>query len=173
MDRSVDEGESLQSIEDDIQMGGRQNQQQQQQPTFNAPPRFKPVEGEPETEGLPIAFSPQRKGVKYVTNGLAAQLQGWLSEVKGWEGVESSHPDPVLKATIDEVRPGRRMYLVLARLESATISRRFILAGEGRLTGLGQRAELGVGSVVVVAQPVWDVELEGETWIVACDWHIE
>ncbi|KAH7266464.1 hypothetical protein B0J15DRAFT_248555 [Fusarium solani] len=148
-----------------------------QQPTFRPPPRFKPAEVDPTVEGLPAAFSPQRRGAKYVAGGLAAGLQGWLSEVKGWEGTVPSAAAAavsVVKVVVEEVRPGRRMYLVTGRPgdDGAAPARRFLLAGEGRLTGLGQRAAVSVGNVVEVGQPVWDVELDGQVWTVACDWGV-
>lgn len=150
-----------------------------QQPTFRPPPRFKPAEVDSTVEGLPAAFSPQRRGAKYVAGGLAAGLQGWLSEVKGWEGTVPSAAAaaaavPVVKMVVEEVRPGRRMYLVTGRTAgddgAAAPARRFLLAGEGRLTGLARRATVTVGNVVEVGQPVWDVELDGQVWTVACDW---
>ncbi|KAH8170682.1 formyl transferase domain-containing protein [Sarocladium implicatum] len=55
------------------------------QPTFRAAPRFKPTEAEALADGLPAAFSPQRRGMKYVPGGFAAELQGWLSDVKRWD----------------------------------------------------------------------------------------
>ncbi|KAM0429349.1 hypothetical protein ACHAPT_006567 [Fusarium lateritium] len=149
-----------------------------QQPTFRPPPRFKPTEMDPTVEGLPAAFSPQRRGAKYVAGGLAAGLQGWLSEVKGWEGmVPSAAASSVVKVVVEEVRPGRRMYLVKGRTggvgdDGAALTRRFMLAGEGRLTGLGQRVAVGVGKVVEIGQPVWDVQLDGQVWTVACDWGV-
>ncbi|KAF7543272.1 hypothetical protein G7Z17_g10865 [Cylindrodendrum hubeiense] len=144
-----------------------------QQPTFHPPPRFKPTEIDAMAEGLPAAFSPQRRGAKYLAGGLAADLQGWLSDIKGWEGVDQA-AEAVARVTVELIRPGRRMYLVKGRVEEATgtASKRFLLAGEGKLTGLGRRAVVGVGSVVVVGQPVWDVELEGEVWTVSCDWSV-
>ncbi|KAM5352333.1 hypothetical protein ACJ41O_005056 [Fusarium nematophilum] len=146
-----------------------------QQPTFRPPPRFKPAEVDPTAaEGLPAAFSPQRRGAKYVAGGLAAELQGWLSEVKGWEGAVPPAASTI-RFVVEEFRPGRRMYLVKGRTEvspATTAKKKLLLAGEGRLTGLGQRAAVGVGSVVEVGQPVWDVELDGETWTVACDWGL-
>ncbi|CAM1500928.1 Fc.00g100900.m01.CDS01 [Cosmosporella sp. VM-42] len=141
-----------------------------QQPTFRPPPRFKPVETDPTTEGLPAAFSPQRRGAKYLPNGLAAELQGWLSEVKGWEGIDRA-PESLMTITVQQVRPGKRMYLVEGRLDNGEV-KRIMLAGEGKLTGLGRRAVLGAGSRVVIGQPVWDVVLEGEAWTVSCDWSV-
>ena len=165
---SIPNGDSLESIEEETAF--QDDTKSLQQPTFRAPPRFKPIEADLATEGLPAAFSPQRRGAKYLPNGLAADLQGWLSEVKGWEGSDRS-VDSSLTISVEEVRSGRRMYLVKARGDGNEV-KRFMLAGEGRLTGLGRRAVIGVGSRVGVGQPVWDVVLDGETWTVACDWGV-
>lgn len=152
------------------------------QPIFRPAPRFKPAADDDAavTEGLPPAFSPQRRGAKYVPGGLAAELQSWLSEVKGWEGSSEADSGAIVRFVVGEVRPGRRMYLVRGHVRSRGMilgdkgdETRYILAGEGRLTGLGRRAVIERGSVVRVAAPVWDVELEGVTWTVACEWSIE
>ncbi|KAF5972775.1 hypothetical protein FCOIX_9147 [Fusarium coicis] len=160
--------ESTQSIRDVINLNNELKPLQQ--PTFHAPPRFKPVDLDPAVDGLPAAFSPQRRGAKYVAGGLAAELQGWLSEVKGWEGTA---PATTLtkNVIIEEIRPGRRMYLVKARTGTSEEGR-YLLAGEGRLTGLGQRMPVTLGSVVDVGQPVWDIVLDGQVWTVACDWGV-
>lgn len=160
--------DSAQSIQDAIPV--HDESKALQQPTFRAPPRFKPIELDPTMEGLPAAFSPQRRGAKYIAGGLAAELQAWLSEVKGWEGVVPATTSTT-KVTIEEIRPGRRMYLARGRTITAE-GKRYMLAGEGKLTGLGQRMHVGVGSVVEVGQPVWDIELDEETWTVACDWGV-
>lgn len=164
----IPNSDSLESMEDI--RPGQDDGRALQQPTFRAPPRFKPIEADLSTEGLPAAFSPQRRGAKYLPNGLAAELQGWLSEVKGWEGVDRT-AEASLTITVEEVRSGKRMYLVKAKVDAGE-AKRFMLAGEGRLTGLGRRAVIGVGSRVCVGQPVWDVDLDGETWTVACDWSV-
>lgn len=137
------------------------------QPTFHSAPRFKALEEDTPAEGLPAAFlSPQRRGQKYILGGLAAELQGWLSEVKKAE--YSDEDSAATKVEVGEVRSGRRMYLVKAKT-----GERVVLAGEGRLTGLGRRAVVGVGSLVILGSPIWDVTIEGEIWTVACDWRVE
>ncbi|GKT60602.1 hypothetical protein ColTof4_00728 [Colletotrichum tofieldiae] len=148
------------------------------QPTFRRAPRFKVSEAEASRqEGLPEAFSPQRRGAKYVPGGLAAELQTWLAEVKGWAGGDR-RPDLVMTIVIDELCPGNRMYLARGQRivghgeASEEIAARLMLAGEGRLTGLGQKAAVSVGSTVAISQPAWEVELEGTRWIVACDWAV-
>jgi hypothetical protein len=160
--------ESTQSIQDAILL--YDESKALQQPTFREPPRFKQVEFDTAAEGIPAVFSPQRRGEKYIAGGLAAELQGWLSEVKGWEGVMPA-PALSINVTVEEVRAGQRMYLVKGRSGMSEV-KRFLLAGEGRLTGLGQRVPMTVGSVVEVGQPVWDIEMKGEVWTVACDWRV-
>lgn len=157
----------------------------QQQPTFHRAPRFQPVEKEEAaSDGLPEAFSPQRRGAKYVPGGLAAEMQSWLADVRGWTGHDRP-PDAVMRIVVDEVRPGNRMYLAQARRvtqsrdefhsneESSEPSLKIMLAGEGKLTGLARKAAVEIGSVVEISQPVWEVSLEGSRWIVACEWAVE
>ncbi|OTA03651.1 hypothetical protein A9Z42_0041290 [Trichoderma parareesei] len=151
----------------------RGNSKAPRQPVFQQAPRFKPLDAEDTLSGgLPAAFSPQRRGARYVSGGMASQLQGWLSEVRMWDE-SSDKAESVLKLHVERIRPGRRMYLVEGRVASEETSKRWILAGEGRLMGLGRRAEVKEGSVVAVGQPVWDVEVEGGVWNVACEWSVE
>lgn len=142
-----------------------------QQPVFQQAPRFKPLIEDDHPGGLPAAFSPQRRGAKYITGGMAAQLQGWLSEVKSWEENGEKTTSGV-KIHVEQIRSGRRMYLIEGRASSGDAPQKWILAGEGKLTGLGKRAEVEMGSVVLIEQPTWDVELEGSVWNVACEWSI-
>lgn len=142
-----------------------------QQPVFQQAPRFRPLIADDHHGGLPAAFSPQRREAKYLTGGMAAQLQGWLSEVKSWEENGEKTTSGV-KIHVEQIRLGRRMYLIEGRASSDNAPQKWILAGEGKLTGLGKRAEVEMGSVVLIEQPVWDVELEGSVWNVACEWSI-
>ncbi|KAL2758174.1 hypothetical protein ACRALDRAFT_1080122 [Sodiomyces alcalophilus JCM 7366] len=162
-----------------------------QQPTFRPAPRFKLSESDQTArlEGLPEAFSPQRRGARYVPGGLAAGMQSWLAEVRDWGDDDGwaantdtdTNAKTAARVVVDEVRDGRRMYLVRGRrvagYKSADgggeLSMRLLLAGEGKLTGLARRAAVRVGSVLVVSQPTWEVMLEDQgQWTVACDWVV-
>ncbi|KAK2592678.1 hypothetical protein QQS21_009608 [Conoideocrella luteorostrata] len=139
------------------------------QPTFRPAPRFKPVETDDMMADIfPLAFSPQRRGEKYLPGGLAAQLQSWLSEVKGWEGERQD----AVKIIVQVVSPGSHMYLVKGKTAQSDVVKSYILAGEGKLTGLDKKAVVAVGSVVLLEEPAWEVELLGETWTVVCNWSV-
>ncbi|PHH88927.1 hypothetical protein CDD83_6874 [Cordyceps sp. RAO-2017] len=141
------------------------------QPVFRPAPRFKPADADASEFPAAAVFSPQRRGDRYVPGGLAAGLQALLSDVKSWEEEEDGTHGTGLAIAVEEVRPGRHMQLVQGRSGDDEASRRFILAGQGRPTGLERvAAAVRAGGVVTVRPPVWDVELDGQKWTVACDW---
>lgn len=160
--------EDLQDSEDDqdLQPQGLERTPATQ-PVFRPPPRFKQVTDEA-YEALPDVFSPQRKGAKYVVGGLAAELQGWLSDVKG--GQEDLGDVEQARFTVEEVKPGTRMYLV--RGAFGKDKRNVILAGEGKLTGIGRRAVVQEGSRIALGRLGWEIEMDGEEWYVSCDWSL-
>jgi hypothetical protein len=147
------------------------------QPTFHKAPRFKVSDsaGSDQLGRLPEAFSPQRRGIRYVPSGLAAELQDWLFKIKGDEEVEGGF---ARRLVVTEVKPSPGMFLVKGRpvhdgaIAAAVPEIRAILAGDGRMDGL-TRNQVAQGSIVGIAQPTWDVELDdGVPWIVACDWAV-
>ena len=139
-----------------------------QQPTFRPAPRFKLSEAESLGEGLPAAFSPQRRGAKYLTGGLAAQLQGWLSDVKR----EDELPGSSFRVTVLGVKAGRIFYWGSGSVTLGAAPRTVSRAGAGWWRGFGGGGGVMEGSVVEIGQPVWDVQVDGEAWMVACDWTI-
>lgn len=185
-----------------------------QQPKFHKPPRFKPAEvpeAASHAEPLPDAFSPRRKGTKYIPGGLAAELREWLVDVEAGAGSSSSSSSTtglarkrgeewVARIRVDELRGGysgaRGMTLITGRVVLAvandtheegqtqdeneqssevlaTNTARVILAGPGRLSGLGVSNEVKPGSVIGIARPTWEVVLdELGRWGVSCDWVV-
>lgn len=161
----------------------RANRLTPQQPRFHNPPSFKPPNPQlhAHLKALPPAFSPRRKGARYVPGGLAAEVQGWLSHIKGSREVELK-----LSILVLEVKEGEGVYLVCGRRmgdngfkygggeEGGEGSEmRVLLAGEGEMTGLGESARVTEGCVVETGGLRWDVELDGMgKWTVACDWRV-
>jgi hypothetical protein len=180
---SDEEGEEKEEEDDDDPLpslrgyGGRHGAAgMSTQPTFRAPPRFKPLEQEAASDGLPTPFSPQRRGAKYLVGGLAAELQGLLSEVKGWDGEDgatASASASTIRLRVQSVCPGKRMSLAYGRIEPTGEPKSIVLAGRGNVEGLGRRADVAIGQVVRIGAPLWDAEVDGSTWTVACNWSIE
>jgi hypothetical protein len=162
----------------------------QNHPTFLKAPRFK-VPGETTEEPgtrtehfLPDAFSPQRRGAKYVPGGLAAELRHWLVEVKGYgtdideKGGDSGDSTAVGLEIID-VRTGvPGITLVNGRQElpqGEELRVRAILAGAGRVSGLDGPNIARPGCTVLISPPAWDVKLgplPENKWSVVCDWAV-
>ncbi|KUI72567.1 hypothetical protein VM1G_08448 [Cytospora mali] len=147
-------------------------------PTFRNAPRFKTseaVDGD-QQHPLPDAFSPQRRGAKYVPGGLAAEVRDWLVQVKG----ASEYDRPAgssMGVTVGEVKSGVGMHIITAQCldgeaESESIPAKAILAGDGRTAGLGGKSIVKRGGLVSLFQPMWDITLDDlGQFAVACDWE--
>lgn len=168
-------------------------------PAFRPAPRFKapdppgPGSHQRRPTPLPEAFSPQRRGAKYVAGGLAAEVRDWLVQVKGAAGYDRPAGARVRMA-VDGVRAGEGMWIVAGHHETRTEteaeaetgvggegegegegSARVILAGDGRIAaGLGGRKTVRQGGTVAMYQPMWDAHLgDLGRFAVACDWEVE
>ncbi|KAK0635873.1 hypothetical protein B0T17DRAFT_503372 [Bombardia bombarda] len=153
---------------------------------------------DPPQDHLPEIFSPQRRrrgrggdgvsGGKYVSGGLAAELRDWLVDVK--EETDKRPATATVQLAVEDVRRGGQgITLVTGRPVTAASSSgqglgvRAILAGVGGIEdGLGgggggsasvirKRNRVLPGSVVAIAPPAWDVELDGR-WAVAYRWEV-
>ncbi|KAG8168977.1 hypothetical protein KVR01_001726 [Diaporthe batatas] len=147
-------------------------------PTFQNAPRFKTAEiaAEVHQRPLPEAFSPQRRGAKYVAGGLAAEVRDWLVQIKG----SSEYDRPAgssIDMVVDEAMSAPSLHVIAARrLDSGSgdenIATKVILAGDGRVTELRGTSTVKPGSKVSMSQPMWDITLDDIGQIaVACDWE--
>lgn len=147
-------------------------------PTFRNAPRFKATEAAIGTQRhpLPDAFSPQRRGAKYVPGGLAAEVRDWLVQVKG----DSEYDRPAgssIGVNVGEVRSGLGMHIITAQrddgeAEGESIPAKAILAGDGRTAGLDGKSIVEKGGFVSMSQPMWDITLDDlGHFAVACDWE--
>ncbi|KAI2625728.1 hypothetical protein GGR54DRAFT_511811 [Hypoxylon sp. NC1633] len=177
----------------------------QQQPTFRKAPRFMPAEV-PEAarhaDPLPDAFSPHRKGAKYIPGGLAAEVRDWFVDV--WAasgttgagigpagigigvGVGAREGDWIARIRVDDVCGAPGMAFIQGRRERDERggagdaagaqdpgTARVVLAGSPRVAGLERRRDVGPGVVVGVGRPAWEVLVPGQgRWAVACEWAI-
>lgn len=124
-------------------------------------------------EPLPEAFSPHRRGEKFVPGGLAATMQQWVIET----GQAASHSrkgqgylrgeDYVLRAKVVSVA-GKGPIMVQGRHLEGEDVRLMLTVGSKK----DAVVDVPVGSVVGVRAPTWDVELKGVSWTVAVDWKV-
>lgn len=150
------------------------------QPVFRPPPRFRMPNTDRVifTEAPPPALTPQRRLAKYVPGGLATEVQGWLSHIKGSE-VEDEGVTPF---RIEEVQREGSTYLARVGsilsggddtvLEPRSTLQMVILAGRDEWIGLDRSPQLVRQSSVIRAEgPTWRVPLgELGNWLVFCDW---
>lgn len=150
------------------------------QPSFQRAPRFKATElpDDDSQYQLPDAFSPQRRGAKYVSDGLAAEVRDWLVQVKGSTDYDRSGGLNV-RLLVEAVNPAPGMWLIAARrvrdhgIDQNSTVVKAILAGKGRITGLNSPSAVTPGSMIDISQPAWDVLLQNhDRWAVACDWEV-
>lgn len=127
------------------------------------------------SEPLPDAFSPHRRGQKFVPGGMAATMQQWVLEA-GQSAVQSRKGQGYLKG---------EDYVMHARVESQTgdgpqvVKGRtgsgegviLVLAGNGHIAG-DRRQDLALGTVLGVRAPSWNIELDGNEYAIAVDWRI-
>ncbi|KAK7746509.1 hypothetical protein SLS53_002468 [Cytospora paraplurivora] len=131
-------------------------EQARRRPTFQIAPRFKVNEAADgaQQRPLPDAFSPQRRGAKYVPGGLAAEVRDWLIQVKG----DSEYDRPAgssIGVTVGEAKSGFGMHIIKAqqlddKAKDEGIPTRAILAGDGRTTGLGVKSIVKSGGQVSI-----------------------
>ncbi|KAF2816364.1 uncharacterized protein BDZ99DRAFT_458242 [Mytilinidion resinicola] len=160
-------------------------------PTFLLPSH---TSSSPPSHPLPEAFSPQRRGQKYVPGGLASTARNWIMEVAHTtnSSAKSGAGDGYrVKLRVSDLSTGNDP----ARLDSEHVvenSHGGMLLIQGALeperdygTGTEARAILArhsgrksaplrvrLGSIVGIRAPWWDVEIRGKKWIVVADWGV-
>ena len=123
------------------------------------------------TEPLPEAFSPHRRGQKFVVGAMAATVQQWVLEA-GQAAIQSRKgkaylrgEDYQMRAKIEGAVEGNGPFTATARLANGE-PLRLLLAGRAHVDGLRDGCVLGIRA------PMWEVELADETWTVGVDWWV-
>lgn len=136
------------------------------------PPAFlkSPAASTEHLEPLPEAFSPHRRGEKFVPGGMAATLQQWVVET-GQSAVHSRRGQGYLqgeaylyRVMVDSVS-GHGPVLVQGRHQDGA-RLQLLLISDGK----ARASHACPGNVIGVRAPSWEVDLAGCSWIVAVDW---
>jgi hypothetical protein len=136
-------------------------------PAFLKPPSAPLDTSEP----LPEAFSPHRRGQKFVPGGMAAEVRQWIvdaTQTTGHSHARRSGGD-VMRVRVMESRGSTKDGVILVRGSVEGKEVRLILpsAGKSRNT-----AVLGTGDLLGIKPPSWEVGLDRDTWVVAADWRV-
>lgn len=162
----------------------------EQQATFLRPPMFMPSEVDfhgPHIDPLPDQFSPHRRGHRYITGGLSAEVQGWLVDLEnrssGHDRAREVNRVWAVKLIIDTLSSGSKSSMTLAsgrQIHSegsgaivdniGTVD--VILAGEGFGEGLAKGGQISTGKIVGIKAPVWETEIDGRKWGVGVNWRV-
>lgn len=135
-----------------------------QTPATDTRPTFLRPSTETSTEPpLPEAFSPHRRGQKFVPGGMAATVQQWVVETGQASRRGRGSEEFAVKVRVDDVVGGEGPCWLVRGKSSVGEDVRLILAGGGGVE---------VGVVVGVRAPTWEVEVEGRRWRVAVDWRV-
>lgn len=140
-------------------------------PAFLPPPVTAP---EPASEPLPEAFSPQRRGQKFVPGGLAATVQQWIVQA-GQSAALSRRglaylkdEDHLLQLVIHRIC-GRGPFFANCTELSSGRQVKIILSENSKVSAPGLKA----GDKLGIRAPMWDIDgLQGETWAVGVDWRL-
>jgi hypothetical protein len=120
---------------------------------------------------LPDAFSPRRRGQKFVPGGLASELQSWVIEAA--QTASQSRPrnalsvdDSVHVINIDEVKGNGPVFVHGTRPGNGK-SKVLLVDGQAN-----QKADkVKAGDRVSIRLPTWDVQVLGEAWTIGVDWR--
>lgn len=123
-------------------------------------------------EPLPETFSPHKRGSKFPAGGMASTVQQWVIEagqaaVNSRKGQSYLHGEDYVKRVKIESVIGSRAYTARATA-SDNSSINILLAGRG--PGDAEILSPKSGSMIGVRAPVWNLEVDGTTWLVAVDW---
>lgn len=125
------------------------------------------------TEPLPEAFSPHRRGQRFVPGGMAAELQSWVLDT-GQAAMQSRSvggfgQDERMHVTIrlDACTGDDPVFAQGAVLDDGQLCR-VMLVGRAAVN----KGQLRAGDAVGIRAPTWNVELGSEEWVVGVDWRI-
>lgn len=127
-------------------------------------------------EPLPEAFSPHKRGQRFVPGGMAAELQSWVFEAAN-AAVQSRRDRAYLRGEdytttfkVNDVAGGDPVFVRGETTADAT-PLQAILVGE-RDRARTRRTTITVGSTVSIREPTWMVDVLGRQWIVGVDYKL-
>ncbi|KAK5125892.1 hypothetical protein LTR08_005113 [Meristemomyces frigidus] len=127
------------------------------------------------TEPLPEAFSPHRRGQKFVPGGMAATVQQWVIDT-GQAATQSrrgqSHQrgeEFVTRVKVGEVKGDGPL---VGTAQSASGEAVSVLLAQTVGPSSSRAVDVRGGVVVGIRAPSWEVNVDGRMWTVGVDWKV-
>lgn len=125
----------------------------------------------------PEAFSPHRRGHRFVPGGLATTAQQWVIEV-GRTAIETRENQPYLRGEefaahgkVEQVEvEGKGPCLVKARTENGGLLN--IMLPPASRNSFDELQAILAGNSIAIKAPIWELELQGATWTVGIEWKL-
>jgi len=150
-------------------------------PHTNRPHFIKPTSVPVDSaEPLPEAFSPHRRGQKFVPGGLASEVRQWVFDTAQTNTITHAHTrrpagsaggGNIWHVHVSESKGCVEDGIVLVRGSVEGREIKLILPSVVKKTDAGGK-DVGVGVVIGLRDLTWEVEIKGEIWVVAVDWRI-
>lgn len=132
--------------------------------------RLLPPEPPGPSEPLPNAFSPHRRGQRFVPGGMAAEAQQWVVEVAqsiGQQRGASSSGNTVHASVLEiEDEPADGMILLRAQSDHGALN---LLLPTSRTSSTFP--SLRKGDDLAIKAPTWQARIAEDYWVVAADWR--
>lgn len=156
-----------------VQRSTSQDRAEMQRPTFLRPPQ----QTQGAIEPLPEAFSPHRRGQKFVPGGMAATVQQWVLETgqtaaQSRRGQGYQHGDDyVMRARVESAMESNESFTARAKLPDRQ-SLDILLASGRALNSSPGNNRIGPDTVIAIRAPMWELELDHRMWMVAVGWKV-
>ncbi|KAL1310523.1 hypothetical protein AAFC00_000807 [Neodothiora populina] len=151
--------------------------------TLSRPAFLKPSLPKPEvssaSEPLPEAFSPHRRGQRYIPGGMAGELSKWVIEIGQAASLSSRDPGQfqgnqfVRTVNIQSISGASRGLDGGPIFVEGVDGNRLSIKGMLIQGGMNTKVQLQPGDTIGIKTPTWDILTDlNETWAVCVDWRI-
>ena len=133
-------------------------------PAFRLPPQEAATVSQP----LPDAFSPHRRGQRFVPGGMATEVQQWVVETaQSFNQQRNTASENATHVSVVEASNniGDGMILVKGQSDHGPLNLLLVPYGMNIAS-----PDVNQGDILAIRAPTWQIKLASEIWVVAADW---
>jgi len=133
-------------------------------PAFRLPPQETATISQP----LPDAFSPYRRGQRFIPGGMATEAQQWVIETaQSFNQQRNAASENVTHVSVVEASNNTGDGMILVKGESDHRLLNLLLVPYGMNIA---SPDVNQGDILAIRAPTWQIKLVDEIWVVAADW---